>query len=70
MMNKLEGLLVPGAVINKIITNVKTKHQIVLFAVDLDGNTVLVGPIMGRKDKDWFRKCWTLDKEDILKDYI
>ncbi|MDR9852852.1 hypothetical protein RJP21_04435 [Paenibacillus sp. VCA1] len=69
-MKNLESLLVPGAVINMKITNVKTKEQIILFAVDLDGHSVLVGPVIGRTEHNWFEKCWTLDKKEILKEYF
>lgn len=68
-MKNFENLLVPGAVINVKITNILTKEQLILFAVDLDGHSVLVGPVTGRKEQDWFDKCWILDKQQILNEY-
>lgn len=68
-MNDLESLLVPGAVINKIITNINSRQSIVLFAVDFDGYSILVGPINGRSERDWFKKCWVIEKEIIIKEF-
>ncbi|ASA21938.1 hypothetical protein [Paenibacillus donghaensis] len=68
-MSILSEVLISGSVPNKIVINKEDGIPYVIFAVHHQGEVIMMGPLLGRENKDWFNSCWLISKNDLLERY-
>ncbi|MEC0127160.1 hypothetical protein [Paenibacillus pabuli] len=68
-MSELEKLLVPYAVPNITIVSKLNGEEFLLYAVDSDGESVLISNIKRNASKDWFKTCELVTKKMLLEKY-
>jgi hypothetical protein len=70
-MITLEALSsIKGSLPNVFVRHKETGDQAVFISVHWDQDLMLLGPIEGRADRDYFEKTWTITKDGLVENYI